>query len=84
MTLKDLLKRGEGTIINNVLFKVLDERVLLHGVEYDIESSKNHERGVSVLKIYGPNPKKGCTVMVCKSREHEDKFVRILANDVIK
>ena len=83
-SLKDLLKRGEGSTVNNVSFKVLDIREMQHGVEYDIHCSKNQEKGVSVLKIYGPNPKKGCTVMVCKSREHENKFVSILSQDVIK
>ena len=84
IALKDVLKRGEGSNINNVSFKVLDVRELQHGIEYDIQCSKNNEKGVSVLKIYGPNPKKGCTIMICKSREHKNKFVSMLSNDVIK
>ena len=84
VTLKDLLKKGEGSDVNNVSFKVLDVRKMQHGVEYDIQCIKNQEKGVSVLKLYGPNPKKGCTVMICKSREHENKFVSILSKDVIK
>ena len=83
-TLKDLLKRGEGSCVNNVSFKVLDTRKMPHGIEYDIQSSKNKDKGVSVLKVYGPNQKKGCTVMICKSREYEIKFVSILANDIVK
>ena len=83
-TLKDLLKRGEGSTVNDISFKVKDRREMQHGTEYDIECSKNQEKGVSVLKIYGPNPKKGCTVMVCKAREYENKFVSILSIDVIK
>ena len=83
-TLNDLLKRGEEGCVNNVTFKVLDDRKMPHGMEYDVVSTKNKERGVSVLKIYGPNQKKGCTIMICKSREHEKKFVSILGNDIIK
>ena len=73
--LKDHLRRGEDICVNNVTFKVLDIRKMPHGVEYDIESTKNKDKGVSVLKVYGPNPKKGCTVMICKSRKYENKFV---------
>ena len=58
-TLKDLLKKGEGSNVNNVSFKVMDERKMTHGIEYNIESTKNKDRGVSVLKIYGPKNKKG-------------------------
>ena len=83
-TLKNLLKRGEGSIVNDVSVEVLDIREMQHGIEYDIKCSKNQDKGVSVLKIYGPNPKKGCTVMVCKSREYDNKFVSILSKDVIK
>ena len=83
-TLKDLLKKGKGSNVNNVSFNVLDVRMMAHGIEYDIQSSKNKDKGVSVLKIYGPKNKKGCTVMICKSREYENKFVSILAIDIIK
>ena len=83
-TLNDLLKRGEGSCVNNVTFKVLDVRTMPYGMEYDVQSTKDKERGVSVLKIYGPNQKKGCTIMICKSREYEKKFVSILGNDIVK
>ena len=83
-TLKDLLKRGEGSNVNNVSFRVLDVRKMQHGIEYDIKCIKNQVTGVSVLKLYGPNPKKGCTIMICKSREYESKFVSMLSVDVIK
>ena len=62
----------------------MDTRKMPHGIEYDIECVKNKEKGISVLKIYGPNPKKGCTVMINKSREYENKFVSLLADDIIK
>ena len=83
-TLKALLKKGEGSSVNGVSFKVMDVRMMAHGIEYDILSAKDKDKGISVLKIYGPKTKKGCTVMICKSREHDNKFVSILAVDVIK
>ena len=83
-SLNDLLKRGDEISVNNVLFKVMDTRKMPHGTEYDIESTKNKDKGISVLKVYGPNQKKGCTVMICKSREYDNKFVSTLAIDIIK
>ena len=83
-SLKVLLKKGDGKSLSNVSFRVLDSRKMPHGVEYDIETLKEKDRGVSILKIYGPTPKKGCTVMITKSKEHDAKFVGILATDIIK
>ena len=40
-TLKDVLKKGEGSNVNNVSFNVMDVRTIAHGIEYDIESCKN-------------------------------------------
>ena len=79
-----MLKIGDGKSLSNVSFRVLDSRKMPHGVEYDIETLKEKDSGVSVLKIYGPNPKKGCTVMIMKSKEHDAKFVGILASGIIK
>ena len=51
----------------------------------DIEITKNKERGVAVLKFYGPNSKTGeSTLMINKSKRYDVKFVKILAIDVIK
>ena len=83
-SLKVLLKKGDGKSLSNVSFRVLDSRKMPHGVEYDIKTLKEKDRGVSILKIYGPTPKKGCTVMITKSKEHDAKFVGILATDIIK
>ena len=83
-SLKVLLKKGDCKSLGNVSFRVLDSRKMPHGVEYDVETAKDKERGASILKIYGPNPKKGCTAMISKSKEHDVKFVGILATDIIK
>ena len=58
-TLKDLLKRGEGSTVNNVNIKVMYVRTVPHGVEYDIESTKNKDKGISAINIYEPEQKIG-------------------------
>ena len=72
----------------NLTFHVLDRRNKENGPEMDIDvdvSKKIKERGVAVLKCYGPNSKTGeYTLMVTKSKRHNAKFVKILALDIIK
>ena len=50
-------------------------------MEYEVEISKDKERGVAILKIFGPSAKKGCTLMINKSKKFEVKFVEILTFD---
>ena len=54
-SLKVLLKKGDGRTLGDVTFRVLDSRKMNYCFEYDIESVKDKDEGVSVLKIYGPN-----------------------------
>ena len=65
-------------------FRILDRRELKNEVEMDIHVCKDKEKGIATLKVYGPNPKKGCTLMVTKSKKNDIKFVKILATEVIK
>ena len=62
----------------------MDARKVPHGIEMDIELSKDKDRGLAVLKIYGPNSKKECTIMINKSKKHDVKYVKILSLEVIK
>ena len=78
------MKKGNLKVLDSLSFKVLDSRKIPHGLEYDVEVLKEKERGIAILKIFGPNTKKGCTLMVNKSKKHEVKFVEMLALDVIK
>ena len=41
-------------------------------------------RGISIADLWGPNKKKGCTILVKKSKEHDEKFVNILAKQFIQ
>ena len=83
-TLRILMKKGHEKAIEKVTFKVLDSRKTTNGNEYDIEVCKDKERGVAVLKVFGPTKKKGATLMINKSKKYEVKFVEILAIDVVK
>ena len=43
------------------------------------------ERGIAILKLYGPNKKtKEYTIMVNKHKESDIKFVTVLAERVVK
>ena len=55
-----------------------------HGYEYEVEISKEKDKGVAVLKLFGPNGKKEHTIMINQSRKHDVKFVEILAMEIIK
>ena len=79
-----MAKRGGEKILGNVGFTVLDSRKVPHGTEYEVEMTKNKERGVAILKIFGPNPKKGATLMTNKSKRYDIKFVDILTFDIVK
>ena len=78
-------QKGAQKHMENLAFRILDSRNKENGPEMDIEISKNKERGNAVLKFYGPNSKSGeCTLMITKSKRHDVKFVKILANEIIK
>ena len=79
-----MARRGGEKILGNVSFTVLDSRKVPHGTEYEVEMTKNKERGVAILKIFGPNPKKGATLMTNKSKRYDIKFVDILTFDIVK
>ena len=81
---KVLMKKGNEKVLGNVSFKVLDSRKVPHGMEHEVELSKDKERGVAILKIFGPSAKKGCTLMINKSKKFDVKFVEILAFEVVK
>ena len=67
-----------------VTMRVMDSRNIPHGIEMDVEVTKDKERGFAIVKTFGPNGKKECTIMVNKSKKYDVKYVKILALDVIK
>ena len=84
--LKSILVKGEQKEIQNVTYKALDTRIEGSGLVIDVEVRANMNRGVAVVKIYGPKEeiKKDNSVTVTKSKRYDSKFVIILAEKVIK
>ena len=74
--------KGKLKEMTKLTFKVMDNRKTRNGSEVDVEITKNKERGIAVLKIFGP--KKESTIMINKSKRHDVKFVSILAVEIIK
>ena len=67
--------KGSLKHMDNLAFRVMDCRKRDSGPEMDIELIKDKDRGVAVLKFYGPNSKTGeCTIMINKSKRHDVKF----------
>ena len=46
----------------------LDSRKGQNGAELDVEMLDKKDRGQAVLKIFGPNSRKECTLMINKSK----------------
>ena len=83
-SLKIVMKKGNQKVIDDVTFKVLDSRKKSNELDYDVEVCKDKERGVASMKIFGPKEKKGCTILLNKSKKYDVKYLEILAFGVIK
>lgn len=84
--LKNIMQKGEDEEIENVKFKALDFQPRGSGLEFTVEVKVNKDRGVAILKVYGPKEdmKKENSVTITKSKGSESKYVVILAEKVIK
>jgi hypothetical protein len=78
-----MMKKGFSGKVNDTCFKVLDNRKNGAETNIEIEVTDNENRGIAVLKLYGPNKRKGNVVMVTKSKQSDAKFVTILAKNVV-
>ena len=84
-SIKNVLKKGKKTEINETKFRVLDMKKLQGGAsETTIEVTEEESRGNAVVNFWGPNKKKECTTMIKKSKEHEAKFVSFVAKRVVQ
>ena len=81
---KEMMKKGVDGKVNNVDFKVLDNRKIGTELNIEIEVTENENRGIAILKLYGPNKQKEYTVLISKSKQSESKYVTILAKQVIQ
>ena len=87
--LQNMMIRGSQGEVGGLEYKVLDTRDKGVEREIDVQVSENAKkgvdnRGVAVLKLYGPNKRKENSVLVTKYKESDIKFVSILAEKVVK
>ena len=81
---REMMKKGAVGEINEVKFKVLDTRKNGAGLDIEIELTVNKDRGISVMKLYGPNNKKQNVVTINKSKGSDYKYVTTLAEKIVK
>ena len=63
-------------------YYVTDVRTTKHGSEIDIEVEDN-EKGGACVKIFGPNKKNEYTVVINKMKKFSQKYVKIVATEII-
>ena len=69
--LQELMKRGYKNEKNGVKYEVLDDRI--KGVEKEVEIKviHNNDKGIAMLKLYGPNKRKENVVSVTRSKGND-------------
>ena len=82
--IKNEMKKGTEKEMDNVKFKVLDNRIVGGATQVMIEMNDKEGRGNAIADFWGPNKRKECTIMIKKSREHEERYVTILAKSIIQ
>ena len=83
----ETLKKGVSTIVAGREFRVLDARNNGIAVDIEIETIDKGDKGIAMVKLYGPyskKDKKDNVVMVTKSKQSESKFVTIIAEKIVK
>ena len=83
-SIKSNFKKGNQKVLDDTEIKILDRREKANGPEFEIELKKDKERGIASLKVFGPNTKNECTLVINKVRKQDIKYVKILAEDVLK
>ena len=76
---KTYFKKGIEKDIIGTKFKILDTRMLGGATQNIVEMYDNDERGIEIADFWRPNKNKVCTVLIKKPKEHDEKFVSILA-----
>merc|ERR1712208_186078 len=81
-----LMIRGSYYKIGNFIIQILDSRNKGIELEADVEIKENGKdnRGIAVIKLYGPNKRKENTVTITKSKQSDIHFVTLMAEKVMK
>ena len=81
---KTVLNKGSENEIGKIKFKVLDSKKIGASNQVTVEVADSEGRGISIVDFWGPNKRKECTIMIKKTRDHEERFVKILAKQIIQ
>ena len=85
--LLEFLEKGETKTVGDTAFRILDARKSGIAMDFEVQMISKDDKGIAMVKLYGPydkEDKKDNVVMITKSRESDEKFVTILAENVIK
>ena len=87
--IKLINEKGENKIINKHKMTVRDvHEVKYRGIEAEVEVSKDEEKGVATLKVWGPSKapkgKKKYTIMCVKLSSCDEKFSKMLSRKIVK
>ena len=82
--LKETFVKGFKRTINGVDFRILDTRI--KGVELEIEVAivEKVNKGLAIIKLYGPSKTKEYVVTASRSKGNSPKFVVVLAEKILK
>ena len=85
--LLDFLEKGETKHLEDTAFRILDKRKNGIAIDIEVQMVNKNDKGIAMVKLYGPydkEDKKDNVVMITKSKESNEKFVTILAENIIK
>ena len=78
------VKKGAKKEVNKIKITVLDVRKNGGSDDVEIELIDNVSRGKGIIKLMGPNSNNEYVIMVNKSKQSEHKYVKLLAEKVVK
>ena len=82
-----MFERGACKTIEEVQLKAVENRKVGVALEIKVEMLIKGESGIAMLKLYGPysqQDKKDNVIMISKVKHNDEKYVTILAKQVIK
>ena len=78
---QETFKKGFSKTMDGIDFRVLDDRKVGVAHEKEVEMKDKNEKGIAMLKLYGPydqKEKKDNVVMFQKRKQHDEKYFRII------
>ena len=85
--MKETFQKGISKEVKGTNFRALDTRKNGIALEIEIEIIDKVDKGIAVVKLYGPytkEDKKDNVVMITKCKQNDAKFVTMLAEKIVK